>query len=93
MRERESTCDEELKNTIPKCMNQNRVLKITMIHQYKIELQERIKNQEKENNHFSRENVRENNKEFIEINMRRKQSKNKKYSNNIKLFKSCYVIK
>ena len=23
-----------------------------MIHQYKIELQERIKNQEKENNHF-----------------------------------------
>ena len=38
MRERESTCDEELKNTIPKCMNQNRVLKITMIHQYKVEL-------------------------------------------------------
>ena len=74
-------------------MNQNRVLKITMIHQYKVELQERIKNQEKENNHFSRENVRENNKKFIEINMRRKQSKNKKYSNNIKLFKSCYVIK
>ena len=32
-RERESTCDEELKNTTPKCMNQNRVLKITMIHQ------------------------------------------------------------
>ena len=59
-------------------MNQNRVLKITMIHQYKVELQERIKNQEKENNHFSRENVRENNKKFIEINMRRKQSKNKK---------------
>ena len=74
-------------------MNQNRVLKITMIHQYKVELQERIKNQKKENNHFSRENVRENNKKFIEINMRRKQSKNKKYSNNIKLFKSCYVIK
>ena len=74
-------------------MNQNRVIKITTIHQYKVELQERIKNQEKENNHFSRENVRENNKEFIEINMRRKQSKNKKYSNNIKLFKSCYVIK
>ena len=49
-----------------------------MIHQYKVELQERIKNQEKENNHFSRENVRENNKKFIEINMRRKQSKNKK---------------
>ena len=48
---------------------QNRVLKITIIHQYKIELQERIKNQEKENNHFSRENVRENNKKFIENNM------------------------
>ena len=48
---------------------QNRVLKITMIHQYKIELQERIKNQEKENNHFSREKVRENNKKFIENNM------------------------
>ena len=48
---------------------QNRVLKITIIHQYKIELQERIKNQEKENNHFSREKVRENNKKFIENNM------------------------
>ena len=47
---------------------QNRVLKITIIHQYKIELQERIKNQEKENNHFSREKVRENNKKFIENN-------------------------
>ena len=29
---------------------------------------------------FSRENVRENNKKFIENNMRRKQGKNKKYS-------------
>ena len=49
-----------------------------MIHQYKIELQKRIKNQEKENNHFSRENVRENNKKFIENNMRRKKEKKKK---------------
>ena len=66
-----------------------------MIYQYRVELQERIKNEEREreNNHFSRENVRENNKKFIETNMRRKQSKNKKYSNNIKLFNSCYVIK
>ena len=30
---------------------------------------------------FSRENVRENNKKFIENNMRRKKCKNKKYSN------------
>ena len=51
-RERESTCDGELKNTTPKHMTQNRVLKITMIHQYKVELHERIKNQERENNHF-----------------------------------------
>ena len=36
-----------------------------MIHQYKVDLKERIKNQEKENNCFSIENVRENNKKFI----------------------------
>ena len=81
MRERESTCDEELKNTIPKCMNQNRVLKITMIHQYKVELQEKIKNQEKENNPFSKDIVRENNKKYIENDMRRKKVKIKKYNN------------
>ena len=51
-----------------------------MIHQYKVELQERIKNEERENNHFSRENVRVNNKKFIENKMRIKKSKNKKYS-------------
>ena len=44
-----------------------------MIHQYKVDLKERIKNQEKENNRFSIENVRENNKKFIENNMRRKE--------------------
>ena len=38
-REKKTTCNEELKITIPKRMNQNRVLKITMIHQYKVELQ------------------------------------------------------
>ena len=65
-----------------------------MIHQYKIELQKRIKNQEKENNHFSRENVRENNKKFIENNMGIKIVYiyiviNTKLS---KSSKSCYVI-
>lgn len=44
-----------------------------MIHQYKVELQERINmKRQKENNHFLRENVRENNKKFIENNMRKK---------------------
>ena len=52
-----------------------------MIHQYKVELQERIKNEERENNYFSRGNVRENNKKFIENKMRIKKSKNKKYCN------------
>ena len=45
-----------------------------MIHQYKVELQEK-KNQERERERittFSRENVSENNKNFIENNMRRK---------------------
>ena len=36
---------------------------------------------ERENNHFSRENVRVNNKKFIENKMRIKKSKNKKYCN------------
>ena len=36
-----------------------------MILQYKVDLKERIKNQEKENNRFSIENVRENNKKSI----------------------------
>ena len=51
-RERERTCDGEQKNTTPKRMNPKQSLKITLIHQYKVELQEIIKNQEKENNHF-----------------------------------------
>ena len=65
-----------------------------MINQDKVELQERIKNKEKKN-HFSKENVRENNKKFIKINMRRKKVK-VKIKNiviNTKLSKSCYVIK
>ena len=33
-------------------MNPKQSLKSTMIHQYKVELQERIKTQEKKNNHF-----------------------------------------
>ena len=56
-----------------------------MIHQYKVELQERIKNQEKKNNHFSRKNVRENNKKFIENNIRRKKVKIKNIIINTKL--------
>ena len=44
-----------------------------MIHQYKVELQASIKmKRERENNHFSRENVRENNKNSVENNIRRK---------------------
>ena len=43
-----------------------------MIHQYKIELQERIKKSRERITTFSRENVRENNKKSIENNMRRK---------------------
>ena len=46
-----------------------------MIHQCKVELQEKIKNQRKENNTFSRESARENNKKFIENNMGRKKVK------------------
>ena len=43
---------------------------------------------------FSRENVRENNKKFIENNMRRKKKvKIKNIVINTKLFKSCYIIK
>ena len=52
-----------------------------MIHQYKVELQERIKNEERENNYFSRGNVRENNKKFIENKTRIKKSKKKKNCN------------
>ena len=47
-RNRETTCDEKLKNTTPKHMNPNTVLKITMIHQYIIELLEKIRYQERE---------------------------------------------
>ena len=80
-RKTETTCDRELKIQQQNVWTQNRVLKITMIHQYKVELQERIlkKNiyiytyiKRKRIPNFSRENVRENNKKFIENNMRRK---------------------
>ena len=44
-----------------------------MIHQYKVELQEKkIKREGERITTFSRENVSENNKNFIENNMRRK---------------------
>ena len=36
-----------------------------MIHQPKVELQNRERERERESNHFSGENVRENNKKFI----------------------------
>ena len=51
-------------------------LKITMIHQRKVELQEIIKNEERGNNHFSRENARENKFFFIENNIRINNNKN-----------------
>ena len=54
-----------------------------MIHQYKVESQERIKNCERE-----RERERENNMKIIENNMRRK-IRNKII--NTKLLKSCYI--
>ena len=57
-----------------------------MIHQYKVELQWRIKERE-------RERERDNNKKFIENNMRRKKVKIKNIVINTKLSKSCYVIK
>ena len=53
-----------------------------MIHQPKVDLKERIKNQQREREYsffFSEDNARENNK-FIENKMRKK-SKNKIYSN------------
>ena len=71
---------------------QNKVLKTTMIHQYKIELQERIKNQEKENKYFFKRDLRENNEKFIQNSMRRKKVKIKNIVINTKLSKSCYVI-
>ena len=45
----------------------------------------------RENNHVSREN----NKKFIENNMRRKKCKNKKYSNKHQIIQVmlCYIIK
>ena len=51
---------------------------------------------ETENNHSSRENVRDNNKKFIENNMRRKKVKIKKYCNkqecsNNKCYVSTYI--
>ena len=66
-----------------------------MIHQYKVELQEKkIKRERERITTFSRENVSENNKNFIENNMRRK--KNVKIKNiviNTKLTNLWYVIK
>ena len=69
-----------------------------MIHQYKVELQERIKNRERE-----RERERERDHLFkdrmweriIENNMRRKKSKNKKYINIHQIIQVilCYIIK
>ena len=90
-RERETTCDVELENIISNIGTQIRVLKIIMIHQYKVELQERL-NQGKEDNTFSRESVRENKKKFIENNMRRTKIKNKKYGTKYQIM-SYYVIK
>ena len=58
-----------------------------MIHQPKVELQERIKMWERE-----RERERERD-EFIENKMRRKIGKIKDLVINTKLSKSCYVIK
>ena len=46
----------------------------------------------RENNHFSRENVRENIKKFVENNMRRKIVKIKNIVIHTKLSKSCYVM-
>ena len=63
-----------------------------MIHQYKVELQERIKNQEKENKYFFKRDLRENNEKFIQNSMRRKKVKIKNIVINTKLSKSCYVI-
>ena len=55
-----------------------------------VELQEKNK---KSREVKSRENVRENNKKFIENNIRRKKVKIKNIEINTKLSKSCYVIK
>ena len=63
-----------------------------MIHQPKVELKERIKNQQREKVLiFSEDNVKENNK-FIENKMRKKNVKIKDIVINTKLSKSCYVI-
>ena len=48
IRGRETTCVGELKNTTSKHINPNRVIKNTMIFQSKVELQEIIKNWERE---------------------------------------------
>ena len=69
-----------------------------MIHQYKVESQERIKKWERERER-ERERIttfsRENNKKIVENNVRRKKSKNKKYSNKYQIIQVilCYVIK
>ena len=45
MRDRERTCDRELKKTQhQKVLNQNRVIRNIMIRQLKVKLQKRIKN-------------------------------------------------
>ena len=64
-----------------------------MIYQYKVQLQEKIKIKRKRITAFSKEIVRENNKKFIENDMRRKKVKIKNIIINTKLSKSCYVIK
>ena len=54
-----------------------------MIYQYKVELQERIKKSREKITNCLRKNVRENNKNFTENNMRRKNVKIKKIVINI----------
>ena len=74
---RETTCFRELKNTTPKRINpkynyEKKTNKKTMIHRPKVDLQEIIRERERERIIiFLRENVRDNNK-FIENYMRRK---------------------
>ena len=47
---------------------------------------------ERENNHFSRENVKDNNKKFIENNMRRKKWKLEKYHNKQEYSNNKYYV-
>ena len=66
-----------------------------MIHQYKVESQERIKKWERERER-ERERIttfsRENNKKIVENNVRKKKVKIKNIVINTKLPRSCYVM-